>query len=239
MFSFVRSLCFSVVFYGFLLFASLIGQIIHILPSRYAQRFCQGIARFIPLCAKWILRLDWKVEGLENMPSNQPTLWASKHQSSWETFFLMGFQLGQVFIVKRELLWVPFFGWLGPKLRMIPVSRHAKGKSIPSILPKAKKIIAEGRTIIIFPEGTRTAYGTSKSYRSGIAALYEALSVPVVPIAHNAGYFWPRRRFMKRPGTIVIRFLPPIQPGLSKEAFMAKLETQIEETCRDLPLITM
>jgi 1-acyl-sn-glycerol-3-phosphate acyltransferase len=130
--------------------------------------------------------------------------------------------------MKRELFWLPFFGWYTKKYGAIGIDRGAGGAAIRQLMKDARKSVAAGRPIIIFPEGTRTPPGKIGDYQSGIAALYGDLKIPVVPIALNSGMYWPRRKLIRRPGVITLRFLSPIPPGLPRKEFMERLESEIE-----------
>jgi 1-acyl-sn-glycerol-3-phosphate acyltransferase len=137
-------------------------------------------------------------------------------------------------VLKQELMWIPFWGWYAAKARMIPVNRAGRGKAMHSLLTAARDRAERGRAIAIFPQGTRTPVGTWRPYRSGVIALYDDLDLPVVPMALNSGVFWPRRRFVKTPGTITVRFLPPIAPGLGHQAFRRRLQDVLEEATEEL-----
>jgi 1-acyl-sn-glycerol-3-phosphate acyltransferase len=130
--------------------------------------------------------------------------------------------------MKRELFWIPFHGWFSHKFEMIPVDRDKGPAALRRMLREAKKRAADGREIIIFPEGTRRAPGAPPDYKTGIVLLYEALGLPCVPVALNSGAFWPRRSLTLKPGTIVVEFLDPIPPGLPKGEFMERLKGAIE-----------
>jgi 1-acyl-sn-glycerol-3-phosphate acyltransferase len=132
------------------------------------------------------------------------------------------------FVLKRELLSIPLFGWYLRKVGMIAVDRAAGASALRNMARQASEAFAEGRSILIFPEGTRVPPGESRPYHPGVAALYTQLKVPVVPVALNSGLFWGRRSFVKRPGTVTVQFLPPIPPGLDRKAFMRELESRIE-----------
>ena len=132
------------------------------------------------------------------------------------------------FILKRELQWIPFFGWYATKAGMIPVDRGRRGQALADMTERARVELARGRQIVIFPEGTRRAPGAEPSYKFGIAHLYGETGMPCLPIALNSGLFWPRRSFLRYPGTIVAEVLDPIPPGLSKDAFAARLQQDIE-----------
>ena len=177
--------------------------------------------------------LDHRELGVEHLPTG-PAIIAAKHQSAWETLFLSR-RLGHpAFILKRELLMIPLFGWFIRKVGMIAVDRAGKAAALKKMVREAQETFAAGRSIVIFPEGTRTAPGTHKPYQPGIAALYTQLGVPVVPVALNSGLFWGRKAFLKKPGTITLQFLPPIPPGLDRKAFMKRLESGIEDASQAL-----
>jgi 1-acyl-sn-glycerol-3-phosphate acyltransferase len=133
------------------------------------------------------------------------------------------------YVFKHELQWIPVFGWYAWKSRMIPVDRGARGGAMAGMIARAREEFARGRQIIIFPEGTRTAPGAPPVYKYGAAQLYAACGVPCLPVALNSGLYWPRRKFLRYPGTIVLKVLDPIPPGLSREEFAERLEREIEE----------
>ena len=153
---------------------------------------------------------------------------ASKHQSALETVALLPLFDDPVYILKRELLWIPVFGWLLAKSRMVPIDRGARAQALAKMTDRARIELADGRQIIIFPEGTRRAPGAEPKYKYGVAHLYAAFGVTCVPVALNAGLFWPRRAFLRRPGTVIIEVLEPIPPGLPPDAFFARLRDDIE-----------
>jgi 1-acyl-sn-glycerol-3-phosphate acyltransferase len=167
------------------------------------------------------------VRGREKLPDG-PCLVAAKHQSAWETFALIPLFRDPALLMKRELFWIPFHGWFSRKFEMIPVDRDKGPTALRRMLREAKRRIADGREIIIFPEGTRRAPGAPPDYKTGILLLYEALGVPCVPLALNSGLFWPRRSLKRRPGTILVEFLEPIPPGLPKDEFSKRLIDAIE-----------
>jgi len=171
--------------------------------------------------------------GLENFPHG-PAIIAAKHQSAWETLFLSRRLYHPAFILKRELLMIPLFGWFIRKVGMIAVDRAGKSAALKKMVRDANDAFAEGRQIIIFPEGTRVAPGTHKPYQPGIAALYGQLNVPVIPVALNSGLYWGRKAWVKKPGRILIRYLPAIPPGLDRKTFMAELERRLEPAALEL-----
>ncbi|CAA7620078.1 1-acyl-sn-glycerol-3-phosphate acyltransferase [Magnetospirillum sp. SS-4] len=171
--------------------------------------------------------LRFELRGAENLPPG-PLIVASKHQSAFETFVFHLLLNDPAYILKRELLWIPFFGWYLGKTGVVAIDRSAGTKALKAMVKGAGDAVAAGRPVVIFPEGTRAAPGARLPYHSGVAMLYGALKVPVVPIALNSGLFWRRRGFLKKPGTLVIQALPAITPGMDRKAFMAELETRIE-----------
>jgi 1-acyl-sn-glycerol-3-phosphate acyltransferase len=179
----------------------------------------------------WLLRFTCgiKVEfrGLTKIPSG-PLLVASKHQSMWETFALLPLFTDPAFILKRELLWIPFFGWYAWKVGMIPVDRGKRSLALAKLAVDVREELARNRQIVIFPEGTRRAPGAEPSYKYGIVHLYAEEGVPCLPIALNSGLFWPRRSFRRYPGTILVEVLDPIPPGLDKREFSERLQQTIE-----------
>jgi 1-acyl-sn-glycerol-3-phosphate acyltransferase len=165
--------------------------------------------------------------GSEHLPG-QPVLFAVKHQSAWETLYLSWRLNHPAFVLKKELLHIPLFGWFLRRVGMIAIDRSGKAAALKKMVADAKAIFAQGRPVIIFPEGTRVAPGAHRPYQPGIAALYAQLDVPVVPVALNSGLFWGRKAILKKPGTITIEYLPPIPPGLDRKSFMRELESRIE-----------
>jgi len=179
----------------------------------------------------WLLKTnvgtELEVRGKEKLPKGA-CLVASKHQSAWETFALIPRFRDPAYLMKRELFWIPFHGWFSYKFKMIPVDRDKGPAALRRMLAEAKTRAAAGREIIIFPEGTRRAPGALPDYKTGVFLLYEALGIPCVPVALNSGLFWPRRSLKRYPGTIIVEFLDPIPPGLSKREFLPRLQATIE-----------
>ncbi len=224
----VRSVAFNLAFY-----LNLILHVIAAIPT-YAmpRRAFMAMAKSWGYTSNFLLRVvaGTKVElrGLDRIPPGA-LLVAAKHQSVWETFTLLTLFDDPAYIFKRELQWIPIFGWYAWKSRMIPVDRGARGGAIAGMIARAREEFARGRQILIFPEGTRTAPGAPAAYKGGVAQLYAACGVPCVPVALNSGLYWPRRKFLRHPGTIVLEVLDPIPPGLSREEFAARLGRAIEE----------
>ena len=179
----------------------------------------------------WLLRViagtKLDVRGLEHLPIGAALI-ASKHQSAWDTFGLIPLLHDPALVMKAELGRIPLYGWFARKFGMILIPREKRAAALKQLLRDAKARAADGRHILIFPEGSRQAPGAPPDYKSGIAALYEALDVPCVPIALNTGVFWPRRSFIRRPGRMIVEFLPPIPAELPRQAFMQTLQDRIE-----------
>jgi 1-acyl-sn-glycerol-3-phosphate acyltransferase len=168
-----------------------------------------------------------EVRGRENLPGG-PALIASKHQSAWDTFGIVPLTRDPAMVMKQELLKIPLYGWFCRKFEMIFVRRELGPTALRRMVRDAKDRVAAGRDIVIFPEGTRRAVGAPPDYKPGIVLLYEALGVPCVPVALNSGLFWPRRSILRRPGTLVVEFLPAIPPGLPRREFAPLLQERIE-----------
>jgi 1-acyl-sn-glycerol-3-phosphate acyltransferase len=208
------------------------GMHIICLPLLFASRGAVQAAGGIWIDGTlWLLKhvagIGYRVTGTEHLPST-PAIYASKHQSAWETLFLSRYLDYPAFVLKKELLSIPLFGWFLKKAGMIAVDRKGGASALRSMARQATETLESGRSILIFPEGTRVAPGQTKPYQPGVAALYTQQKVPVVPVALNSGLFWGRRAFIKKPGTVVVQILPPIPPGLDRKAFMRDLESRIE-----------
>jgi 1-acyl-sn-glycerol-3-phosphate acyltransferase len=171
------------------------------------------------------IKVEWR--GLDKIPRGG-VLIAAKHQSTWETFALVTVLADPTFIIKRELMWIPLFGWCAWRAGMIPVDRGAGKAALNAITAHARAALVQGRQIVIFPEGTRRTAGAAPRYKIGVAHLYATCGVPCVPIALNSGLFWPRHHFMRFPGTVRVEVLDPIPPGRDRDAFFAELERDLE-----------
>jgi 1-acyl-sn-glycerol-3-phosphate acyltransferase len=223
----IRSVLFNVLFY-----LNLAVQIIAALPTLLMPRWgILAVARFWARTNLWLLRVvcGTKVEfrALAKIPPG-PLLVAAKHQSLWETFALLLILSDPAYIMKRELMWIPFFGWYAWKAGMIPIDRSKRSQALAEMNACARRELARNRQIIIFPEGTRRPPGAEPKYKYGVAHLYVETGVPCVPIALNSGLFWPRRSIRRYPGTIRVEVLDPIPPGLAKDAFFERLQRDIE-----------
>jgi len=223
----LRSFLFNLAFY-LVLFLYLIAAMPTLLMPRRALIWMVKSWSYTNF---WLLRVicnvRMQIAGQQRIPRGA-VLVASKHQSLWETFALMTVFEDPAYVLKRELMWIPFFGWCARKAEMIPVDRGAGSQALTKMTENAKAEIARGRQIIIFPEGTRRAPGAEPKYKFGVAHLYAELGVPCMPVALNSGLFWPRRSFMRYPGTIRVEILDPIVPGLDKQEFVKRLQDNVE-----------
>jgi len=179
------------------------------------------------LLLRAIVGLGHRVRGAEHRVAG-PAIYAAKHQSAWDTLVFPLLLDKPAYVLKQELIRVPLFGSYLKQCGMIPVDRQGGGAALKRMLKAARAAVAQGRSILIYPEGTRTPPGERRPYHPGVAALYGDLGVPVVPVALNSGLFWGRRAFRKRPGTITIEFLPAIPPGLPRREFMQELQARME-----------
>jgi 1-acyl-sn-glycerol-3-phosphate acyltransferase len=229
----VRSALFNVLFYLNLILLMLVSLPTLLLGRRAALSVAQAWGR----SSLWLLRVVCGIKaefrGLENIPKGA-CLIAPKHQSIWETFALTLCFDDFSFIVKRELTWIPLFGWYLLRGEQIAVDRASAGMALRQLAAKANVLFAEGRQLFIFPEGTRRPPSAPPDYKSGVAYIYEKTCAPCLPVALNAGLFWPRRRFLRFPGTIVVEFLPVIAPGMPRDAFLKELEARIESATNRL-----
>lgn len=223
----LRSLAFNVLFYLNTLLYLIAALPTFFMPYRAIIAVAKSWARANLVLLRVIAGIDYEIRGLEKMPPG-PLIIASKHQSAWETFALLPLVANPTFILKRELQWIPIFGWLTIKGRMVPVDRSGGSHALAAMIERARIELADDRQLIIFPEGTRRPAGAEPRYKLGVAHLYIAEGVPCVPIALNSGLFWPRRSLRRIPGTVVAEILDPIPPGLDKDAFVTRLQNDIE-----------
>lgn len=222
-----RSLLFNFMFYVTTVLFLVLGSPLLFGPRRWAMAALAMHGRFELWLLKVIAGTKLEVRGLEKLPEGS-CLVAAKHQSAWETFALIPLFRDPAYLMKRELFWIPLHGCFSRKFEMIPVDRDKGPSALRRMLREAKDRAAQGREIVIFPEGTRRAPGAPPDYKTGVVLLYEALRIPCVPLALNSGVFWPRRSLLRRPGTIVVEILDPIPPGLPKAEFLERLIGSIE-----------
>lgn len=227
---FLRSLLFSLgMITSTLVFAPL-SMLTFPLPLRQRYAFISQWARFNLWWLAVTCKLEYHVEGAENIPGH-PCVILCKHQSAWETLALQMIFPQQVWLIKRELLWVPFFGWGLAMLKPIAINRQAARQALRQLVDQGAQRLTEGLWVVIFPEGTRVAPGEKRPYAPGGAMLAHRSGHAVVPVAHNAGEFWPRRGFLKQPGTIrLVIGAPIIATGRHASEINALAESWIENT---------
>jgi 1-acyl-sn-glycerol-3-phosphate acyltransferase len=226
----------SVAFFVWFVVLSVVVHVVFlpalVLPRRAAvlaaRSWCAGTLWGL----KAIARLDYEVRGA--LPP-RASLIASKHMTMWDTvalFYVLG---DPVFVLKRELLRVPFYGWYAQRVGMIAIDRAAAGAALRAMTKAARRALSLGLSIVVFPEGTRRKIGVPPDYKPGIAALYQRLDTPCVPVALNSALFWTGPGgFLKKRGRIVLQFLPPIRPGMKRQDFMRTLEDRIETATAEL-----
>ena len=223
----VRSIAFNLLFYLNTILYLIVALPTFFMPYRAIMAVAKSWGRANLVLLRVVAGIDFELRGREKIPQG-PIIVAAKHQSAWETFALLSLFDNPLFIVKRELLWLPLFGWLMMKGRMVPVDRGAGSQALVAMTERARIELADNRQLIIFPEGTRRPAGAEPRYKYGVAHLYAAGGVPCVPIALNSGLFWPRRSIRLLPGTVVVEILDPIEPGLDKDVFFKRLQYEIE-----------
>lgn len=229
--AFIRSLLFYLVYaLTMVVFGTLTCTIGILMPYKIRQNVVTWANVIILRCLSIFCGIKIRIDGIENLPQ-KPCVVLSKHQSEWETFYLQRILRPVSTILKKELFWIPFFGWGLYFMRPIAIDRSNRREAMAHILIQGKQRLAEGNNVLIYPEGTRTAYGQVGRYGRSGAALATAAGVSIVPIAHNAGYCWPAHTFIKRPGQIHISIGAPIDSAnLDSQELTLQVKTWIEST---------
>lgn len=207
----LRSLLFNAMFFGLGGICLVLGTPLLLGPRRLQRRAMRWLSSVMVWLFCRIVGVELRVTGRENLPEAGPALIAAKHQSAFDTLVWFTLVPDVAYVMKRELFLIPFYGWYSRRAPMIGVDRAGGGKALRQMMRDAQALARDGRQIVIFPEGTRTAPGRSAPYQPGIVALAATLKLPVIPVATNSGLFWGRRSFVKRPGVLEIRVLPPLQ----------------------------
>lgn len=224
----LRSLLFSI---GMITSTGVVALLVvfgFFLPFTQRYRLSQLWSRFNIWWLRVTCRIDYQLSGVEHIP-NQPVIVMAKHQSTWETVFLQQYLPPMAWVIKRELLWLPFFGWAMALLRPIAINRRAGASSVKQVIRQGVEHLRQGQWVLIFPEGTRVAPGARQRYGMGGAVLAVHSGCPVLPVALNAGEFWPRRGFIKRPGTVQVVFGPLLDSnGRSPQELTRQVEEWIE-----------
>ncbi len=231
--TFIRSIAFNLLYFGWT--AALMLSLWTLMPFP-ARTFRKGI-RLWSVGSDWLLEnivgTRIEIRGRERVP-DKPVIFAAKHQSAWDTMAFLKMNAGNAYVMKMELLRIPLWGWYMRKADHAVVDRKGGISSLHALTDQVGRIIGDGRSVVIFPEGTRVPPGETGRYFPGIAALTARIDTDVVPVAVNSGVFWGRRQFVKRPGTIVLEFLEPMPKGLARRPFMEELENRIENASRRL-----
>lgn len=233
MMTFLRSFLFNLLFFLWAMLSAILFAPLFLISSgaslHAGRPWAQG--------ALWLVRavcgITYEVRGKQYL-AEAPVIYASKHQSAWDTVVFLALLKHPAYVLKRELLRIPLWGWYLWRMRMIAIDRSGQTSTMKRMIKQAKEVLKDGRPIVIYPEGTRVRPGAPPRYHPGTVALYSFLNLPVVPVALNSGCYWGKDAFMKRPGKIVIEFLPPIPPGMDKASFSAALEQSIETASQRL-----
>ena len=226
--SLTRSLAFNALFYANMIAHMIVAVPILALPRRAHLAVIRSYAR----TSLWLLRVvcgttvEWR--GLDKLPQGGCIV-ACKHQSAWETFALYAMLDDPAYILKRELMWIPVFGWHMAKAGLIPIDRHAGMAALSRMTARARKELESGRQVVIFPEGTRRLPGAEPSYKPGVGHLYVRSGATCVPVALDSGLFWPRRSLLRYPGSVLVEVLDPIAPGLGSREFLGRLQDAVEQ----------
>jgi 1-acyl-sn-glycerol-3-phosphate acyltransferase len=220
----IRSLLFALIFYGGTVPAVLLSFPVSLFGTKAIRWWAHLWVRFHKICARFLLGVRARVEGT---PPEGACLVACKHQSMFETLEIILLLDEPAIVLKRELADIPLWGWVTRRYGVIPVDRKGGATALRRMMRAAEAAIAEGRPIVIFPEGTRVPPGEQPPLQPGFAGLYRALKLPVVPVAVDAGRLWPKGKFVKRAGLVTMRFLDPVEPGLPRQAIEARVHDAI------------
>ncbi len=225
---FLRSCLFNACLAILTLFFAFLALFSWIFPDTWAYRLVTTWSRFVLFLAKHVCGIRYEVEGLENLPKTNAIV-LCKHQSTWETLFMQTLLPRQTWVLKRELLYIPFFGWGLARLKPIAIRRN-QAHSVQDLLKQGKQALNRGQWVIIFPEGTRVLPHEQKKYARSGAALALETGYPLLPIAHNAGHCWPKNSFLRYPGLVSVKIGEPLfpLPGISSQALNKTLATWIE-----------
>jgi 1-acyl-sn-glycerol-3-phosphate acyltransferase len=229
----LRSLIFNLFLYSFTAASSVVAALVAIFLPRRLPAFARWWSRSWLAVYRAVCGVTYDVRGREFLPEGGCVI-AMKHQSTWDTFAMFAIFPEPVFVFKSELKWIPFFGWTLLRLGCIPVKRGTGKAALDAMIELTAAACARAKQVVIFPEGTRGVVGGSAVYKTGVSHLYRALGAGCVPVALNSGLYWPRHRFLRPPGTIIVEILPAIPPGLHRKAMQARLIEDIEAASRRL-----
>ena len=225
---FLKSLVFNILLYTGLIFIFILAIPTLFLPSKFTLFFGRVSARYIVILMRLILNTKVYFHGVENLKKAEKFFVASAHQSMFETFVLQIPLDGPIFILKKELLKIPLFGWYLRKIGAIEIIRETTTKENLDFFDKVKnKINNENRPLLIFPQGTRVKPSEQVPFKKGVGRIYDKLNLPCVPVALDSGKVWPKNSFIKYPGNINVSFLEPVMPGKNKDEFIKEIENKI------------
>ena len=224
----VRSIVFNALFYVNITVRMIVALPTILLPYKYLLSVLRAYCRSSLSLLRNICGTDVEWRGREKLPQGAFIV-ACKHQSAWETFALFALLRDPTFVLKRELMLIPLFGWLATKAHMIPIDRGARASALARMAARAREEIARSRQIVVFPEGTRRPPDAKPRYLPGVAHLYSETGLACVPVALNSGLYWPRRSLRRYPGKVLVEVLDPIPPGLERRDFMLQLQKVLEE----------
>ena len=224
----LRSLLFSILFYVYFAVSAVAATAISLISPRSLPPFARFWSRTWLAMYRTICGVTYEVRGTENIPHGGCLL-AVKHQSVWDTCALFAIFDRPVFVLKSELMFIPFFGWALARLGCIPVKRGTGKSALDNMVRGTRVALSQNKQVVIFPEGTRTMIGQAPNYKSGIGHLYAALEVTCIPVALNSGALWPRHSFLRPPGIISLEVLAPIPPGLDRKEMFDLLVSRIED----------
>jgi 1-acyl-sn-glycerol-3-phosphate acyltransferase len=229
----LRSFAFQIAFYVWTSVLAVLYLPLLVMSRRVMQAGTRFWLRGLLILARMICGIRYRVEGSQWLPTGAAVI-AAKHQSAWDTMIFHQLLDDPVFAVKRELFAIPLLGWYMRKAGCIPIDRSSPVRAMRTMIAGATEALADGRQVIVFPEGTRVAPGTRQPYHAGIKGLYGYGEAPVIPVALNSGVFWGRRSFLKYPGGITVEILPPMPVGLDRDSFLIALKERIESASERL-----
>ncbi|MTI08821.1 lysophospholipid acyltransferase family protein [Curvivirga aplysinae] len=223
----IRSFLFLILFYVYMAMMCIIGLPFLLLPRKFMRHMAKFWLGGCLVLTKYVVGINYRVIGQENLPEGSVII-AAKHQSAWETLAMHYLNFDSAYVLKKELLSIPLFGRYLSKMNCVAVDRKAGASALKEMVTQSRIVLDNNRSLVIFPQGTRTAPGEDRPYHPGIAGLYTQNNTAVVPVALNSGQFWGRNAFKKVPGTITVEYLEPIEPGLPRREFMNLLKERIE-----------
>jgi 1-acyl-sn-glycerol-3-phosphate acyltransferase len=224
----LRAILFNLAFFGITTLWVVVGAPVLLLGEKIYKPYIMGWFGTVALIEKHVLGLNYRVIGSEHLPP-APYIVAMTHQSAWETLKLFKLFPHAAIVMKKELTEIPFWGRFAKATDPLPLDRQAGKEALNGLIDYARRtVIEQCRPIVIFPQGTRVRVGEKKPYKIGVAKIYEALQLPIVPVAHNAGVFWPKNSFFKRGGVITVQILPAIAVGLTAIEAIAQIEQTLE-----------